>query len=253
MSNLVNKIKNRNKSLSFVPFFVANFPSFNFLEEFLMKNKDKIDILELGIPFSDPVADGPILQEINYRSILNGGSFKKTLLWLENSKIPEYIDTILLLYFNLLQNDLENKLNKIKEIGVKGLVIPDLSFEEAKEFLPIFNKYNLDLVLFLSPTTREERKKEILKIAPSFVYCISVKGVTGEREELPEEGISFVKGIRKETDKPLVWGFGVKSKDQIESLKGIVDGVIVGSAFGKKLLLGEDIQEYFDELSMGTL
>ncbi len=253
MVNLLDKFREKKKSLLFIPFFVSGFPSFHFLEGFLIRNKDKIDILELGIPFSDPIADGPILQEINYRAMINGVNLGSTINWLAKTEISKKIDTILLLYFNLVQKDLESKLEKFREVGVKGLVIPDLPLEEAETLVPLFTKFNLDLILFISPTTREERIKKIVKIAPSFLYCISVKGVTGERETLLEESIAFVKRVRKETDKPLVWGFGIRSGEQIKTLKGLVDGVIVGSAFAKKILNNEDLQEYFDELYEATL
>ncbi|ACI19187.1 tryptophan synthase subunit alpha [Dictyoglomus thermophilum] len=253
MANLLEKFKNRDKSLLFVPFFVSGFPDFDFLEKFLFKNKDKIDILELGVPFSDPVADGPILQEINYRAMVKGVNLNNTLDWLLDSGITKKIDVILLLYFNLIQNKLEEKLKRFKEVGIKGLVIPDLPLEEAEKLIPLFNEHNLDLILFISPTTREERIRKILDIAPSFLYCISVKGVTGERDRLPEEGVAFISRVKKETNKPLVWGFGLGSSYQINSLKGLVDGVIVGSAIGKRLLNNEDIQDYFDELYKATL
>jgi len=253
MSNLQYKIINRKKKLVFVPFFVAGFPDFKFLENFFIKNKDKIDILELGIPFSDPVADGPVLQEINYRAILNGVSLENTLNWLKDTEIPKVVDIVFLLYFNLLYDRLEEKLQKIKDIGVKGLVIPDLPLEESEALLPIFDKYGLDLVLFISPTTRKERREKIIKIAGSFLYFVSVKGVTGERDELPQEGINFAREVKMETDKPLIWGFGIRNKSQIENLYGLVDGVIVGSAFGRKLLEGRDLQSYFDELYEATL
>ncbi|MGB9811437.1 MAG: tryptophan synthase subunit alpha [Dictyoglomus turgidum] len=253
MSNLLEKFKNKSKSLFFIPFFVSGFPSFDFLEGFLLKNKDKIDILELGVPFSDPVADGPVLQEINYRAMVRGVNLNSTLDWLVRSGVSRNIDVILLLYFNLIQNKLEENLKRFKDTEIKGLVIPDLPMEEAETLIPLFNKYNLDLILFISPTTRDERMKKILKMAPSFLYCISVKGVTGERDKLPEEGVSFISRIKKETDKPLVWGFGLSNSSQIAALKGLVDGVIVGSAIGKRLLNNEDIQEYFDELYRVTL
>lgn len=252
-SRLINKFVTKNKSLLFIPFLVSGFPSFNFLEDFLTRNEKKIDILELGIPFSDPVADGPILQEINYQAILRGVNLRNTIEWLDRTEISKKIDTVLLLYFNLIQNDIEEKLEKFQRVGIKGVVIPDLPVEEAENLVPLFNKYNLDLVLFISPTTRKERIKKIVDIAPSFLYCVSVKGVTGERETLLEESISFIRMVRDLTNKPLVWGFGIKSGEQIRAIKNLVDGVIVGSALGRRLLDNEDIQRYFDELYEATL
>lgn len=252
-SSLLTKFNNKNKALLFIPFLVSGFPSFNFLEDFLVKNMHKIDILELGIPFSDPVADGPILQEINYQAILRGVNLNNTIEWLGKTEITKKIDTVLLLYFNLIQNSMEEKLEKFQNVGVKGLVVPDLPLEEAERLIPLFNKYNLELILFISPTTRKERIKKIVTIAPSFLYCVSVKGVTGEREALSEESIYFIKTVRTLTDKPLVWGFGIRSGEQIRYLKNLVDGVIVGSALGRRILNNENIQEYFDELYEATL
>jgi len=246
----MNLTKFQEKNLVFIPFFVSGFPSYDYLEKLIKRNKKYIDILELGIPFSDPVADGPVLEEVNYEAIKRGVTLEKTLDWLSKNKIPQEIPTVFLLYLNTIYDDLEKKLKDIKEVGVKGLVIPDLPLEEAENLMPIFKKYQLDLVLFLSPTTRVERRKKILELAESFIYCISVKGVTGERDTLPEEGLKFVKEVRKETEKPLVWGFGVNKKEHIESLKGLVNGVIVGSAFAKRMLEGKDIEDYLKELSI---
>ena len=125
---ILNKFKE--KELVFIPFFVAGYPSFSFLEEFLLKHKERIDILELGIPFSDPIADGPILEEVNYQAIKRGVNLRKTLNWLKDTNIPNFIPTILLLYLNLIYQNLEENLKKIKDVGVEGLVIPDLPLEE---------------------------------------------------------------------------------------------------------------------------
>lgn len=251
MNKILNKFKEK-KKLIFIPFFVAGYPSFSFLENFLLKHKDRIDILELGIPFSDPIADGPVLEEVNYQAIKNGVNLKNTLKWLKETNISSQIPTILLLYLNLIYQNLEENLQKIREVGIEGLVIPDLPLEEAENLIPVFKKYNLDLILFLSPTTSNERKEKILKIAETFIYCISVKGVTGERDELSPEGIRFIKEIKGKTDKPLVWGFGISKREHIKSLKGLVDGVIVGSAFAKRMLEGKDLESYFLELSGET-
>ncbi|MCX7942086.1 MAG: tryptophan synthase subunit alpha [Dictyoglomaceae bacterium] len=252
MSKILDKFKEK-KKLIFIPFFVAGYPSFFFLEDFLLKYKDKIDILELGIPFSDPIADGPILEEVNYQAIKKGVNFENTINWLKEKKIPSQITTILLLYFNLIYQNLEKNLQRIKEVGIEGLVIPDLPFEEAESFLELFKSYNLDLIFFLSPTTNKDRKEKILKLAESFIYCISVKGVTGEREELSSDGIRFIKEIREKSNKPLVWGFGLSRREHIRALKGLVDGVIVGSAFAKRILEGKDFESYFLDLFEETL
>ncbi len=248
MSRILRRFKEKKKELMFIPFFVAGYPSFFFLEDFILKHKDNIDILELGIPFSDPIADGPILEEINYQTIKKGINLKNTLKWLKEKNIPFQIPTVLLLYLNLIYQNLEENLQSIKEIGVEGLVIPDLPLEEGERFLDLFKRYDLDLIFFLSPTTNRERREKILKLAENFIYCISVKGITGERDELSPEGIKFVKEVRLKTDKPLVWGFGISKREHIRSLKGLVDGVIVGSAFAKRLLEGKDLELYFVEL-----
>jgi len=246
MSRILNKFKE--KKFVFIPFFVSGYPSFSFLENFILKHKKKIDILELGIPFSDPIADGPILEEINYKAVKNGINLKNTLDWIKNTEISKEIPIVLLMYMNLIYSNLENNLKEIKNVGVDGVVIPDLPIEEAENLTSLFKKYNLDLILFLSPTTRKERREKILNIAESFIYCISVKGVTGERDELSYDGIKFIKEIKGKTDKPLVWGFGVNKREHIRSLKGLVDGVIVGSAFAKRILEGKDLDSYFIEL-----
>jgi tryptophan synthase alpha chain len=214
-----------------IAYITTGYPDKNFTVDLIEALKENgADGIELGIPFSDPVADGEVIQEVNKRALQNGYKIKDTFEVSE--KIGKKIDTYWMGYFNnFYHKGYDYMVENAKRFGVRGFIIPDLPYEEALEYEDKF-----PLISFVAPTDTKERIKKILKNPQEFIYLVAYAGITGaQKTEDLSEIISFVKEI---TDTPLYIGFGVNEKTAKEKAKG-VDGVIVGSAFVKVLL--EDI------------
>ncbi len=186
-----------------------------------------VDILELGIPFSDPVADGPIIEKANLKSLQNG--FKLHNLFEISPYITKEIDTLWMGYFNpFYKKGIDVFINEAKKCGVSGFIIPDLPYEEAIIYKDQFEKNNLALIDFVAPTDSYERIKKITKDAQKFIYLVAYAGITGSDKN--EDLKNIIQNIRSCSDTDIFIGFGVNEKTAKEKAK-YVDGVIVGSAF----------------------
>ena len=216
-----------------VAYITAGYPDKNFSIDLALALKEAgVDILELGIAFSDPVADGPIIEEANLRSLQNG--FKIQNVFDISKEIADKIDTYWMGYFNSFYHKGVEKISKIaKDSGVKGFIIPDLPYEETLVYNPIFTKENLSLVSFVAPTDEEPRIKTVVKNSKGFIYLVAYAGITGSGAS--EDLSQIIKQVKKYSQTPLYVGFGVNEKTAKEKSQG-VDGVIVGSAFVKVLL-----------------
>lgn len=191
-----------------------------------------VDFLELGVPFSDPVADGPVIEKANLKALQNG--FKIKELFEMSKEIAPKIDTLWMGYFNPFYHIGLNKfLSEAKRSGVKGFIIPDLPYEEALQYQPTVKEAGISLIDFIAPTDSEERIKKIASSAEIFIYLVAYAGITGsgKKEDLQE----VIENVKKYSNTPLFVGFGVNEKNAKEKAKG-VDGVIVGSEFVKVLL-----------------
>jgi tryptophan synthase alpha chain len=216
-----------------VAYITTGYPSLEFTVDLAMSLKEAgVDTIELGIPFSDPVADGPVIEEANLRA-LNGG-FKMKHLFDVSAKIAPQIDTLLMGYFNPFYHiGLDKFISHANSSGVGGFIIPDLPYEEAKPYKPQIEKSGLVLIDFIAPTDPKSRIEKIVKNSKKFIYLVAYAGITGaKRQESLERVIS---DIREFTNTPIYVGFGVNEETAKEKAKG-VDGVIVGSAFIKVLL-----------------
>ncbi|WP_457565114.1 tryptophan synthase subunit alpha [Caminibacter sp.] len=214
-----------------IAYITTGYPDREFTIELINALKENgVDGIELGIPFSDPVADGEVIQEVNKRALQNG--FKLSDTFYVSEKIAKNIDTYWMGYFNnFYHKGYDFMVKKAKEYGVRGFIIPDLPYEEAVEYEESF-----PLISFVAPTDSKDRIQKILKNPKEFIYLVAYAGITGanKKEDLSE----VIENIRNITDTPVFIGFGVNEKTAREKAKG-VDGVIVGSAFVKVLL--EDI------------
>ena len=216
-----------------VAYITAGYPEKNFSVDLALSLKEAgADILELGIAFSDPVADGPIIEEANLRSLQNG--FKIQNVFDVSKEISDKIDTYWMGYFNSFYHRGVEKMGGIaNNCGVKGFIIPDLPYEETLAYNSIFNKKNLSLVSFVAPTDDEQRIKRVIKDSKGFIYLVAYAGITGSGAS--EDLSQIIKQVKKVSQTPLYIGFGVNEKTAKEKSQG-VDGVIVGSAFVKVLL-----------------
>ena len=191
-----------------------------------------VDFLELGIPFSDPVADGPIIEEANLKALQQG--FKIKDLFEISKQIAPKIDTLWMGYFNpFYHKGFDLFINEAKESGIKGFIIPDLPFEEAAPYQKIARENGLNIIDFIAPTDSKDRIKKIVSDAQTFIYMVAYAGITGssKSEDLKE----VIANVKEYSDTPLFIGFGVNEQNAKEKAKD-VDGVIVGSAFVKVLL-----------------
>ncbi|MEA3498517.1 MAG: tryptophan synthase subunit alpha [Campylobacterota bacterium] len=216
-----------------VGFITSTLPSNNFTVDLALSMQEAgVDTLELGIPFSDPVADGPVIEKASLLALQNG--FKLTDLFDVTSKIAPHMDTLWMGYMNpFFHYGMEEFLTKGKEFGVSGSIIPDLPYEEARNYKEIFSKYNQSLIDFVAPTDSLDRIKTITSNSSKFIYMVAYAGITGSgaKEDLSQ----VIENVRSSTQTPLYIGFGVDEKTAKEKVKG-VDGVIVGSAFVKHLI-----------------
>ena len=216
-----------------VAYITTGFPSLSFTVDAALALKDAgVDTLELGMPFSDPVADGPIIEAANLKALQNG--FKLEHLFEASTKIAPHIDTLWMGYFNpFYHKGIDHFITKAKESGVNGFIIPDLPFEEAALYKPTIENAGLDLIDFLAPTDSEARIKQIVTGSKKFIYLVAYAGITGSGQS--EELQPIITNIKKYSDTPVYVGFGVDQHTAKDKAKG-VDGVIVGSAFVKVLL-----------------
>lgn len=225
------------KKKAFIVFITAGYPSLGVTKKLVLKLADiGVDVIELGVPFSDPLADGPIIQESSQEALKKNVHLIDILELVKSIRNKVSTPICLMTYFNPIFCFGEEKFVKFAcSCGIDGLIIPDLPPEEGKSFIRQANKYNLDVVCFISPTTSDERAKYIAKVAKGFIYYVSLTGVTGPRQKLPPGIKENLNKIKRVTDKPVCVGFGVSSRMQVKQINKIADGVIVGSAIVKKI------------------
>ena len=206
------------------------------------------DLIELGVPFSDPTAEGPVIQGANIRALNGGVTTDKIFDFVKELRKDVSVPMVFMTYANVVFSyDADKFISKCGEIGIDGLILPDLPFEEREEFLPICHKYGIDLVSLIAPTS-ENRIAMIAKEAEGFLYIVSSLGVTGTRTEIKTDIESIVKVVRENTDIPCAIGFGISTPEQAKKMADISDGAIVGSAIVKILAkYGKDAPKYVGE------
>lgn len=216
-----------------VAYITSGYPDTNFTVDLaLALGENGVDSLELGVPFSDPVADGPVIEKANHLSLEKGFKFAQLLEM--TKQIAPKVDTLWMGYFNsFYQQNFPELLKKANELQLSGMIIPDLPHEEALAYANDFKSNNISNISFVAPTDSDARIKEVLSDAEKFIYLVAYAGITGAGHS--EDLQSTIESIRKYTQTPLYVGFGVNEKTAREKVKG-VDGVIVGSAFVNVLL-----------------
>jgi tryptophan synthase alpha chain len=216
-----------------VAYITTGFPDLEFtIDAALALAQAGVDTLELGMPFSDPVADGPVIEAANLKALQNG--FKLEHLFEASAKIAPHIDTLWMGYFNpFYHKGMETFITEANKAGVNGFIIPDLPFEEAKPYKPLIEEAGLNLIDFIAPTDSKERIEQIVTDAKKFIYLVAYAGITGAGKSEDLQGI--ITDIKTFTETPVYVGFGVDQNTAKEKARG-VDGVIVGSAFVKVLL-----------------
>lgn len=216
-----------------VGYITTGYPDKNFTADLaLALSSNGVDSIELGVPFSDPVADGPVIEKANHKALELGFKFQDILD--VSAQVAKEVDILWMGYFNLFyQYGMDRLLPKAKELGVSGMIIPDLPHEEALAYRELFKSNGIANISFVAPTDTDARIKEIVSDAQKFIYLVAYAGITGAGKAEDLQGI--ITSIKEYTQTPVYVGFGVNEKTAKEKVKG-ADGVIVGSAFIQILL-----------------
>ncbi len=234
----MNRIEKKFKELkaadkkAFIAFITAGYPNLEITEKLVIKlAHSAADIIELGVPFSDPLADGPIIQEASQAALDKNTHIADILRVVSRARKSVDIPICLMTYYNPVFCFGEEKFVKMAvQAGVDGVIIPDLPPEEAHSFIKFSRVNNLDTIFFLAPTSTQERIKLIAKVSTGFIYYVSLTGVTGPRAHLAIDFAGQLKLIKQYTAKPVCVGFGISSHQQVKLVEKFSDGVIVGSA-----------------------
>lgn len=236
----MNRIEARMQQLqqagekAFITYMTAGLPNLEGTKE-LLKAKERAgcDVVELGIPFSDPVADGPVIQNASYKAICNGINLKKVFTAVEEvRKEGLELPIIFMMYYNtVLHYGVGEFVKKCNEVGVDGLIIPDLPFEEQDEIKTYLNKSEATILIQLVSPVSGERIPMILENARGFVYCVSSMGVTGQGANFHKEVVQYLTKVKEISKIPVMMGFGIRTAEDVRPMKDIIDGAIVGSHF----------------------
>lgn len=234
---------------AFIPFITCGDPDLETTAKIVREAvANGADLIELGIPFSDPTAEGPVIQGANIRALKGGVTTDKVFDLVRELRKDVTVPMVFMTYSNVVFSYGADKfISTCKEIGINGLILPDLPYEEKEEFLPQCKKYGVDLISLIAPTS-ENRIAMIAKEADGFIYLVSSLGVTGARSEISTDLKSIVDVIRQNTSVPCAIGFGISTPEQAKKMADIADGAIVGSAIIKIIeQYGKDAPKYVGE------
>ena len=244
MSNKITEAFAKGKA--FIPFITCGDPSLEITEQLVYAMEEAgADLIELGIPFSDPTAEGPVIQEANVRALSGGVTTDKVFDMVAKIRQKTAIPMVFMTYANVVFSyGTEHFIKKAAEVGMDGLILPDVPFEEKEEFDTVCKQYGLDLISLIAPTSHER----LTQIANGFVYCVSSLGVTGTRTQITTDIGGMVKLVKAAKDIPCAVGFGISTPEQAKKMAAQSDGAIVGSAIVKLCAAhGENCVPYVKE------
>lgn len=254
MSNIYKAFENKK---AFIAFLTAGDPDFEIsVKNFKAVAEAGADLIEIGIPFSDPIAEGPVIQEADIRALEAGMTTDKVFDLLKEVRKDVDIPIVFMTYANpVFHYGADRFFKNASEAGADGIIIPDCPFEERHEFDEVAAKHGMDFISMIAPTS-EDRIKEIAAQAKGFIYVVSSLGVTGVRSEIKTDLESIVKLIKEATDTPAAIGFGISTPEQAAKMSKVADGVIVGSAMvrivaSEGVNAPEKLAEYVREMKAG--
>lgn len=256
----MSRIKNAfDHGKAFIAFLTGGDPTIEKSEEYVMEMvRAGADLIEIGVPFSDPIAEGPVIQDANIRALSQGVTTDKLFDMVARLRKKTDVPIVFLMYLNsVYKYGYERFTAKCQEVGLDGLIIPDLPYEEKNELAPIAAAHDVDVISLIAPTS-EDRIKTIAADAAGFIYVVSSMGVTGVRSEITTDLDSMLKAIKEASDKPAAIGFGISTPEQAKKMAGIADGAIVGSALVKIVEkygenAGEHIYEYVKSMKEAVM
>ena len=230
IADVFNSLKQQGKK-GFIPYITAGDPDLATTEELLVKLSQNATLIELGVPFSDPMADGPVIQRASERALKHNFSLQELLDTAARARKRTGVPIILFSYYNpLLQFGLKRVAQAAKDAGIDGVLVTDLTPEESGEFEAELRVHGLDMIFLIAPTSTDERLKLIADRASGFIYAVSRAGVTGTRDTLSSEAEKLVSRMRQFSYLPIAVGFGISNAEQVADVHRYADAVVVGSA-----------------------
>lgn len=219
---------------AFIPFITAGDPSIEITEQLVLELADAgADLIELGIPFSDPVAEGKVIQDADNRALSGGITIDKIFSMTRRIRKSCNVPIAFMTYMNpIFTYGIDRFIKKCQEVGIEGIIVPDVPYEEKDELMPFCSKYGVNLISMIAPTSNN-RIRMIAKEAQGFIYCVSSLGVTGVRQEISSDVREMIKLVKEAKDIPCAIGFGISTPEQAAKMIEFSDGVIVGSAIVK--------------------
>lgn len=239
MSRIKDTFENlkENNKTAFMPFVTAGYPDLETTKDIILAmEKAGASLIELGLPFSDSIADGPTIQVASDKSIAAGTTTKGILAMLKELRKVSQIPVLLMGSYNMaVVYGLEDFCRDAEAAGADGVILPDILPDDADELIECSKKHNLDTVFLIAPNSTDERIKLVAEKSSGFIYAVSLTGVTGERDKLPEELSDFLARAEKYVKLPICVGFGISTPEMAKSVAAIAEGVIVGSAIVKRI------------------
>ena len=234
---------------AFIPFVTGGDPTLDITEQLLYAMEEAgADLIEIGIPFSDPIAEGVVIQEANERALKAGFTADKLFDMIRRARQRVTVPMVFLTYLNPIYTYGKEKfMKRCEECGIDGIIVPDMPFEEKRELSDVCEKYGVDIISLIAPTSNE-RIRMIAGEAKGYIYCVSSLGVTGVRNEIKTDIAGMVKLVRETTEVPCAVGFGISTPEQARKMAELSDGAIVGSAIVKIIAeYGEDCVPHVTE------
>ncbi len=244
------KLKAQDKK-AFIPYIMAGDPSLEKTRDMvLLFDRCRADVVELGVPFTDPLADGPTIQRAAERALQRGVNLRKVIGFVRDIREETEIPLVLMTYYNpVFKYGIGSFVEDAVHAGVDGVIIPDLPPDEAGELIPLSVKNGLATIFLLAPTSSERRIRKIARASRGFIYYVSMTGITGSRLTMDDSLRESIVRIKEVADKPVAVGFGISTPDEASAVSGYADGVIVGSAIVKRAQDSlESLEEFILEL-----
>ncbi len=240
----------KNKETALIPYIMAGDPSLDATKNYVIDlEKSGADIIELGVPFSDPLADGPTIQMAAERSLQNGTTLRTVLHLVKDIRKTSDIPIILMTYYNpVFKFGIERFIKDAVTSGVDGVIIPDLIPDEADDFISLARAHGLDTIFLLAPTSTQDRINKVTKASTGFVYYVSMTGITGSSLSMGNEMQKTLNKVKKASRKPVAVGFGISNPEEASAVSGMADGVSVGSAVVKLIANGKSITNFVKSL-----
>jgi tryptophan synthase alpha chain len=229
-----------------IPYIMAGDPSLSATKKYIISLEEAgADMIELGVPFSDPLADGPTIQRAAERALRKKVTLRSVLRLVSEVRKKTDIPIILMTYYNpVFRFGLKDFFRAAAKAGVSGLIVPDLIPDEADDYIEEARRHKIDTIFLLAPTSTEKRIRRVAKASTGFIYYVSITGITGSRLSMGQKMKKTLNSIKNISKKPVAVGFGISSPDEAASVSAIADGVIVGSAIVKLIAEGKEIKKF---------